>query len=89
MPDDWPDITVSYELPYLFVFWSQAEPAPFEVAALRRIDTALQGMDMTDLANLLKGEDGWRLGPFATEAETDAAAEQLRAAGLTIEKKWQ
>ena len=44
---------------------------------------------MTDVAALLKGKDGWQLGPFATEAEADAVAEQLRAAGLTVEKKWE
>jgi len=89
MADDWPDITASYQKAYRYVFWKQAEPAPFETAALRRIDPALQGKGMNDVAALLKSENCWRLGPFATEAETDAVAEQLRSAGLTVEKKWE
>ncbi|MDB5173084.1 MAG: hypothetical protein JWN51_1857 [Phycisphaerales bacterium] len=28
---------VSYGLPYVYVFWKQAEPAPFEIAAVHRI----------------------------------------------------
>ena len=87
MADDWPDMYVSYQMAYLYVFWKQAEPAPFEVAALRRLDPALQGKGMTDVSALLKGEHGWRLGPFATEPEADALAEQLRSAGLIVEKK--
>ena len=64
----------------------------------KRPDVPLTGTDtryayyedyISTQLTLLKSEDRWRLGPFATEAETDAVAEQLRSAGLTVEKRWE
>jgi hypothetical protein len=86
--DNQPELFVSYALSNLFVFWKQATPSASEVAALQRIDPHLRGKSLSEVATLLRDQDGWRLGPFATEQEASVFEEQLRAAGFTVQKGW-
>lgn len=72
---------------HLRVTWKQMELAPAGLGALRRIDSELRDKGIAEVAAMLKGKGRWELGPFPTEAQADAVAEQLRAAGLTVETK--
>ncbi len=74
---------------FLYVSWKQATPSPSEVAALHRIDPALQGKSLAEVTATLKDEDGWRLGPFLKAEEVNGLTEQLRSAGLSVEVKQQ
>ena len=74
---------------FLYVFWKQATPSPYEVAALHRIDPALRGKSLAEVTTRLKDEAWWRLGPFLGEEEGNGLAEQLRSAGFSVEMKRQ
>ena len=74
---------------FLYVFWKQATPCPSEVAALHRIDPALQRESLTQAVARLKDEDRWRVRPLLRGDEENALAEQLRSAGFSVEVKQQ
>lgn len=79
---------VSYNYPYVYVFWRQAEPAPDEIAAIHEADPRLKGKDVSQVVSLLKNEECWPIGPLDSAAESDRISSQLRAAGLRVEVKW-
>ena len=64
---------VSESLPVVFVFWKQAEPAPFEVAAIHRVDRRFRGSNLAEVASVLKDEDWWIIGPLESDDQADAS----------------
>ncbi len=72
---------------FLYVFWKQATPSTSEIAAVHRIDPALNGTTLAEVTARLKDEDWWQLEPFLKADEVNALTEQLRTAGLSVEVK--
>ena len=76
-------------LPYAYVYWKQAEAAPWEIAALRSEDVFLKDKSVADASALMMDADWWRVGPFASQRDAEAAMGRLRLSGLNVELKWQ
>lgn len=75
------------KLTFLVVTWKQADPAPFEIGALRRVDPYLQGMNRDEATALIMSAPWWRVGPFCPAEEAAPVEAQLRAAGLHVQCK--
>jgi hypothetical protein len=86
---EWLDPFTSYSMPYVYVFWKQAYPAPFETAALHRFDPQLRALGLADAAARLRNEEVWRIGPLNNRDEADSVVVALQFEGLTVELHWQ
>jgi hypothetical protein len=76
-------------LPYVYVFWKQAEPATFEIAALQEVDPHLENLSISQVAILLNEGDYWRIGPLKSADQANAIESKLKKSGLRVEVKWQ